>query len=429
MGTSLQFWRDHLFSATIIYLLPIGLLGFIPGLYLAVIENLVYLVIADIIGIISLLVIAFLPGLPVYYRKLLFIIAFYNISLALLIYLGLYGPGMMFLVALTVFIVLILDRMYGILSVVLNTFICIFLAIAIHFSWWDTPLILFYDLQSWIAVSSNLLILSVLSVILIPRLFNGLQETIEEQQRLKNQLESKQKELQKSHDLLSEKNEELENFAMVASHDLKEPLRMISSFMQLLENNYTSQLDERANKYIHFAVDGARRMTAMIEELLNYSRIGRMYTEITTIDTNELVDNVVAHLKPFIEEKGAFIEKSDLPHIQGIPVALKMLFQNLLENALKYSKEGVNPEIFISGSESDEEWLFRISDNGMGIEEEYQDQIFLMFKRLHSDSEIQGSGMGLALCKKIVEQHGGEISVQSVPDKGSAFTFTLKKID
>ncbi|REL29127.1 GHKL domain-containing protein [Rhodohalobacter sp. SW132] len=420
----MYYWRNHLFAATVLYILPLGILGFVPGIYLAVLEGLWYLVVADLIGILSLLIIAFVPAVPVYIRKLLFIGVFYNISIALLVYLGLYGPGMMFLAALVVFTVLILDRVYGVISLVLNISICTFFAVAIYYTLWDIPLTQFYDLQSWIAVSSNLVILSALAVLLIPRLFNGLQKNIDEQERLKSQLEVKQKELEISLDKLSDKNRELESFAMVASHDMKEPLRMIGSFMQLLKDNYSERLDDKAKKYIHFAVDGANRMSAMIDELLEYSRIGRKYSELDQIDTNQLVLQVIEYLRPVMEEKNAKIEKGDLPKITGVTVAVKMLFQNLLENALKYSGDR-SPRITITAEKVKEFVQFEISDNGIGIEEEYQDQIFLMFKRLHSNSEIKGSGMGLAICKKIVDQHGGSIRVFSTPGEGSTFIFTF----
>ena len=258
----------------------------------------------------------------------------------------------------------------------------------------------------------------------LARQFNGMAEDLEEmvarEKNLNQRLEQQAKELKES-------NRELENFASVASHDLKEPLRMIRSFMELLDKKYSSELDENAQKYIQFAVDGSRRMTSLIDDLLEFSRVGRKYTDVEEVDFNKLIEEILNQYKPSIEEKKAVIEVENLPVIRGVPVSLKLLFQNLISNALKYHKKDVETVIEIAVKERDEHWEFSVSDNGIGIEEKFLDQIFELFERLHASDEYPGTGMGLATCRKIVDQHGGEIWAESEPGKGSTFHFTISK--
>ena len=247
-----------------------------------------------------------------------------------------------------------------------------------------------------------------------------LQQQIESERQLKTELEVKAAELEKS-------NEELEQFAYTASHDLKEPLRMIRSFMELLQKKYEDKLDEKAQNYIHFAVDGSRRMAELIDDLLEYSRINRVYSDIKEVDTAELVNSVLQMYAVKIEKLDAKIKTGELPVVIGVPVSLKLIFQNLISNALKYHEEGKMPSIEIGATESATHWEFYISDNGIGIDEEYFEEIFILFKRLHSNQQYQGTGMGLAMCRKAVEQHGGTISVKSKPEVGTTFYFTIKK--
>ncbi|HMO63276.1 MAG TPA: PAS domain S-box protein [Ferruginibacter sp.] len=223
-------------------------------------------------------------------------------------------------------------------------------------------------------------------------------------------------------------NAELEQFAYIASHDLQEPLRTISSFLTQLEKKYAEALDDKGKKYIHYAVDGARRMRQIVLDLLEFSRVGRWEKEATTINLTALVNDVAAmYVK---EEDSAIIEISNLPTIVSYETPLRQLFQNLIGNALKYKKEGITPEIRINSKEKETHWQFSVEDNGIGIEPEYFEKIFIIFQRLHPRDSYSGSGMGLAICKKIIDTLGGEIWVESTPGKGSSFFFTiLKKIE
>jgi PAS domain S-box-containing protein len=219
-------------------------------------------------------------------------------------------------------------------------------------------------------------------------------------------------------------NTELEQFAYVASHDLQEPLRMVASYTQLLSRRYRGKLDADADEFIGFAVDGANRMATLINALLEYARVGARAKDPVPIDTAKLVDQVIADYGLAIEEQSARITRTELPTVRGDPVQLRQLFQNLIGNALKY--RGVEPPcVHIAAERQPREWLFSVRDNGVGIEPQYADRIFVIFQRLHTQAEHSGTGLGLAICKKIVERHRGRIWVNSEPGQGSTFLFTL----
>ena len=221
--------------------------------------------------------------------------------------------------------------------------------------------------------------------------------------------------------------EEMKAFAHLASHDLKEPARMVYSFMKLLENNYASQLDERAKKYIHFAADGASRMTVLIDDLLVFSTTEALNKVKEEINVENLLTEVVSLLTGVINKKNAIVEWGNLPVITAPVMAIKMIFQNLIGNAIKYQASGIQPKVTITAMETDSHWQFEVKDNGIGIDEIHREEIFQLFKRLHTTAIYPGTGLGLATCKKIVESLGGLIWVKSAADGGSVFIFTVKK--
>ncbi len=226
---------------------------------------------------------------------------------------------------------------------------------------------------------------------------------------------------------LINKNEELDKFASVASHDMKEPLRMIASFMQLLEKKYADKLDDKARQYIHFAVDGAKRMTNLINELLSYARVSRDMKEVEDVDLNSVVTDVTNLFRDVIRESKAQITVEQLPVVRGYPVALRTLFNNLISNGIKYQPPGQIAKLKIYGQDAGDEWHITLSDNGIGIAEEYHEEIFKLFKRLHTADQYPGTGLGLSTCKRIVDEHGGNISVASSENEGSTFKISLPK--
>jgi len=223
---------------------------------------------------------------------------------------------------------------------------------------------------------------------------------------------------------LERKNKELEQFAYIASHDLQEPLRTTSSFVQLIQKQYHGKLDEKADKYFNYILDASDRMRLLIKNLLDYSRIGNK-KEIEQVDCNKTLQQVLADLGAAINDTEADIQHHPLPVISGYPTEIKQLFQNLIINAIKFQKKGIAPKIKISVQKINNKWEFAFEDNGIGIEKKNSEKIFNIFQRLHTRTEYEGSGIGLSHCKKIVELHKGEIWVESRFGEGSTFNFTL----
>jgi PAS domain S-box-containing protein len=230
--------------------------------------------------------------------------------------------------------------------------------------------------------------------------------------------------LAEERNLLARSNAELEQFAYVASHDLQEPLRAVASCVQLLKKRYEGKLDERADEFISHAVDGTKRMQALISDLLEYSRVGTHSHPFQPTDCAAVLDDVLANLAVALHESGAVVERDPLPAVLADASQLAQLFQNLIGNAIKFRAER-RPEIRVLARHETEGWLFGVSDNGIGIEPQYFDRIFRVFQRLHTRGRYPGTGIGLAICKKIVERHGGRIWIESQPGQGSTFYFTL----
>jgi PAS domain S-box-containing protein len=240
---------------------------------------------------------------------------------------------------------------------------------------------------------------------------------ISERNRAMQSLTEQREELQRS-------NSDLEQFAYVASHDLQEPLRMVATYTELLAERYRGKLDERADKYIGYAIDGAKRMQQLVKELLTYSRVSSQAKPPAVVATEALVRDVLGGLKVAIDESGAEIVCEELPQVRADPAQLGQVFQNLIGNALKFRAERA-PRIRIGGDKSNGKCVFRVEDNGIGIDKEYSERVFQMFQRLHGRGRYEGSGIGLAIAKKIVERHGGRIWFDSEPGKGATFFFTM----
>ena len=259
------------------------------------------------------------------------------------------------------------------------------------------------------------------------RLMEQTAELKETTDKLQNEIlvrEEMESELQGAIENVERTSSDLEQFAYVASHDLQEPLRMISSYMQLLDRRYRGQLDDDADEFIDFAVDGAKRMQILIADLLAYSRVGTRGKPFGPTDSGRVLDQTLTNFGELIAENGATVTHDALPTVMVDGVQLKQVFQNLLSNAIKF--QGVaSPEIHIGAERMNGEWLFSVRDNGIGIESEYFEKIFVIFRRLHTRQEYPGTGIGLALSKRIIERHDGRIWVESEPGKGATFHFTI----
>lgn len=245
-------------------------------------------------------------------------------------------------------------------------------------------------------------------------------------ERLEERVMERTAELEALNKALAFHINEIEQFTYIASHDLREPIRTISTFAHLLQEEYASNLDDTANKVIEFISDSANRMSSLVTALLNYSLLGKANVHCM-VDCNKIIDEVLDDLSDLILESNANLEVQRLPVVLGMETELRQLFQNLINNAIKFKKSDIQPEIQISAQSLDKEWKFKIVDNGIGIEEKNNEKIFVIFKRLHKRDEYDGTGVGLANCKKIVEMHNGRIWVESTIGVGSAFFFTIPK--
>ncbi|GGY57854.1 sensor histidine kinase [Streptomyces xanthochromogenes] len=241
---------------------------------------------------------------------------------------------------------------------------------------------------------------------------------LEVSEQARHHLDTQAAELQRS-------NAELEQFAYVASHDLQEPLRKVSSFTQLLQRRYAGQLDAKADQYIAFAVDGANRMQTLINDLLDFSRVGRVHHTHESVALDAVVERAVSALAVSVEETGAEISCEELPTLVADPTQMGMLWQNLIGNAVKFHRPGQPPHIHVSAAREGALWRFSVTDDGIGIAPEYAEKVFVIFQRLHTKDAYSGSGIGLAMCKKIVEFHGGTIAVDQEYTGGTRITFTL----
>jgi len=245
-----------------------------------------------------------------------------------------------------------------------------------------------------------------------------LEKEIAERKATADELREKSEELARS-------NLELQQFAYIASHDLQEPLRAISGFTELLEKRYKGQMDERADKYINFIIDATKQMNQVIFDLLEYSRVQTKAHEFGLIDMNSSLKQALRNLQASIKEKEAIITADPLPNLSADGIQITQLFQNLIGNALKFQKPEATPKIHVSAREQGDAWIFSVTDNGIGIDPKYTERIFKIFQRLHAKGEYEGTGIGLAICRRIVERHRGEITVRSEPGVGSTFSFTL----
>ena len=245
----------------------------------------------------------------------------------------------------------------------------------------------------------------------------GMHHDISDRKQAEQDLERMNAELVRS-------NQELEQFAYIASHDLQEPLRKIRSFTELLANLYQGQLDDKGERYIHFITDGAARLQGLVDDLLVYSRVGRAELKLKPTALSSLVEQVQSDLEKTIEERHVEIKVDPLPTVQVDPVQLRRVFQNLITNAIKYCQAEV-PTIHIQACQHQDTWTISVEDNGIGIDPKFAERIFVIFQRLHHREEYSGTGIGLSICKKIIERHGGQIWVDSEEGKGAIFSFTL----
>ena len=421
-----MFWRNNLFANTIIYLLPLCLIALVPSVILILSTKYYIIAVVDFLAIAAICFVAFMPRLRLNVRKIIFIATVYIFSFMLLFYLGIVGSGMVYLLTACIFTILIFP-LSGYWPAWINFSFCFIYGCLIYLNLLSSTNGITFSLAEWVAISTNLIFVSFLFTILIPGLFKSLQTTITKELNLQNELMIEKSALTNALKQLSQKNDELEQFSYIASHDLQEPLRMISGFLKQIENKYNDKLDEKGKQYIHFAVDGAQRMHRIILDLLEYSRAGKIEAAKEKVDVNNFFVEINTLFQRQIKETGATISCTNLPVLFTHRTLLEQVFQNLISNALKYCGTVNKLKISISSKDIGSHWLFAVEDNGIGIDPEYFKKIFVIFQRLHNKNEYTGTGLGLAICQKVIEYLGGEIWVESNLGKGSIFYFTVLK--
>lgn len=423
--SDISYWSDRLFVTIITFLIPLCLIALVPGVYFSILTSVPEIAALDILIFSSMVVVGMVPGIPIVHRKVIFMAAVYCLATVLIYYLGATGPGLVYLYACSVFGMLIFPHANTYSWSFYNLGICVVMALLIAYGIVPNPEMFVENVMYWVAVTSNLVFLSFLSSAMIPILFRGMQASLDAEVKLRNELASERKNLVSAMNDLEQKNHELDQFAAVASHDLKEPARMVHSFVSLLHSRYGGKLDDRATKYIEFALDGSKRMLHLIDDVLNYAKAGHYEGHISSIDTNELMRQVLHNLDGIIREKDVQMNVDQLPHIVAAQMPIILVFQNLIENAIKYCKPDTKPVIHVFAIEHPNKTEFCVKDNGIGISDEYIHRIFDLFRRLHSQNDYPGTGLGLAICKKIVEQHGGEIWAESDGKLGTTFHVSL----
>ncbi len=411
----------------IIFLLPFCIIALIPGVYWSFFTHQYIIAQADIAVLISILIIAFVKGIPIYIRKIVFIVSNYLLSCIMLYTVGSQGSGQLYLLVACVFSILIFPTKYSAWPAIANTCIAIVFAVAVYYELLPWPNDLAHSTGAWIAGSSSLVFLSFLLSLLIPKLFIGLQQTLDNEKNLAHKLSIEQGSLTHAMVMLEKTNVELEQFSYAASHDLQEPLRMVTGFLTLLEKKYENIIDAKGKQYIWFAMDGAKRMQQLIIDLLEFSQISRKQVVLEDINLHEIIDEIRMLYRIEIEKKNAKIIVEWLPGLHSNKIALKQVFQNLISNSLKYCQPGAEVIIKIGAVEKEMHWQFCVSDNGIGISKKYFEKVFVIFQRLHGKDKYPGTGIGLAITKKNIEQMGGDIWVESEEGNGSSFYFTLPK--
>jgi len=367
-----------------------------------------------------LVIILFWRGLSYYLRAGVLLSLNFLLGCYLLSVNGLQGSGRLWILLLPVLAFILLGIRAGIAAGVLSILTYFFFAVTVSAGWFTLENMELTSLNFWLSEGGDFLIAVVSLIIILESFSRGWSEALDKVDRANRQLEARTRELARH-------NAELEQLIHATSHDLQEPLRTIVSYSQLLTRRYKNRLDGEADEYIGFAIDGALQMQALLRDLLTFLNVSTYTRPFEPVDCASTLAWALAVLQPLIEETGATVTHDDLPTITGDANQLSQVFQNLIGNALKF-RGNAPPQIHVGAERQGGEWVFSVCDNGIGIEPQYFDRIFGLFQRLHTRRRYPGSGIGLAICKKIVERHGGRIWVESKPGRGTTFSFALPDV-
>lgn len=411
---NVEYWQDRLFAGAMQFTIPLSIIAVFPGVVYSLYLGMYLLALLDLLAFLWLVWIAFGRIKTVLHRKLHLIFCLYYASSYLLYFIGIVGPGLLFLFSAAIFALLILPVRFAYWWSWINAAACVLFAGVVHFDLSTQVSVNQIEVSHWFAISSNLVFLSFTFSLLMPLLINGLSGSFRKQHAL--QLD------------LTDKNRDLEQYASIISHDLQQPLRTISGFLNLLEKKYGAVLDEKGKEYIHFAVDGSVHMQQIVNALHEFSRATRYdIGRFEPFSLDEITRQVKQILKDPVDGKMARITCEPGVHLLTNRPAFTQVLHNLIGNALKYSKPDIPPEIDVSAEDQPDAWLIKVKDNGIGIEKEHYKKIFVIFQRLHTRNEFEGTGIGLAIVKRIMEKLNGTVWVESTPGVGSTFYLTIPK--
>lgn len=425
MIQNLTNYRNQLFYYIILYALAFSPIAIVPGIIASYRTGFYNLLILNVLTFIVLIVLAFVKPIKIKARKLILISNLYIISWALLYNLKLEGPGLMYLFSVTIVTCLIHSGKTAYTLILINSIILFVLGLNIEYQWFYIPITSNQNTTAWFGIVVNLIFLSIIIVACFEIIFKKLEKIIIQQRKLNESINQDNQKMIDTQKILKDKNEELNQFAHTISHDLKEPLRSMQAFAHLTISKYKESIPEKGQEFLTHIQTASERMALLLDSLLEYSQIGRSKKK-SEFSVDAIVKELEKDLSQLIQENGAEIKHENLPTISGYEIEFKQLLQNLIANAIKFKKEEESIEVKINAKENQEYWKFFVSDNGIGIDSKHQEKIFTIFHRLHKN-KFPGTGLGLANCKKIVEIHGGNIGVDSVPEEGSTFYFTISK--
>ncbi|MGJ3236164.1 sensor histidine kinase [Marivirga sp.] len=422
---NLSYYRNQLFFYLILYTFTFSPLAIIPGIIASYRTGFINLLILNVILFFVLMIIAFVKPIKIQTRKLIFIIALLITSWSLIFNLKLEGPGMMYLYSCIIVTCLIHSGKIAYKLILINSIALGLIGLNIQYQWVGLGLTKDQSITTWFGITVNLIFVSIIIVACFEMVFRKLDKIIHQQRTLNEMVKSDNKKMKDTQKVLQEKNDELSQFAHIIAHDLKEPLRSMQAFSDLTISKYKESIPEKGQEFLNHIKTSSKRMALLLDSLLEYAEIGKDKQK-SNFSVNELMEELEQDLSQLIKESKANIIYDGLPEINAYEFEFKQLLQNLIANAVKFKKEDENIKVKIEANEKIQHWEFLITDNGIGIDSKHQEKIFTIFHRLHKN-RFPGTGLGLANCKKIVEMHNGKIWVDSVPDKGSTFHFTISK--
>jgi signal transduction histidine kinase len=419
--TTLAYLRILIFYKSLIYILPFAFLVLIPGIYYSIKTGENYVAIFDIITYITIVSLIFINRISITIKKLIFTVMMFHLSFQLFFRLDNITVGMLYWLISNISIALLYSKRTTLFFGVFNFILSVIIGLLIAFGNFHIISKSNDELTEWVVTSLNMQFLNIIISILIDYILIKLQHVIFIQNETHKNLEN-------SVLMLQNKNDELEHMTYVASHDLQEPLRMVTSFLAQLDKKYKDQLDQRGKQYIHFAMDGANKMRDVMLEVLAFSKIGMNQSKQEEVNINELVDEVLWMNRKLIQENNSQLIIDQLPIIYGHRILLRTLFTNLISNAVKYKSHTRISIIKVEYHEENDMHVFEITDNGIGIPAEKLEQIFLLFNRGdYKNNQVQGSGIGLTICKKIILLMKGNIHVESTLHERSTFRLKFPK--